>query len=193
MEERALLRRPGYAGVLGLVSLIWAAAPADARITGLIITTATAPAFAGQSFGQVGQYEQLDGTAFGEIDPHDPLDTVIQDIELAPRNSRGMVEYSMDFSILKPIDTSRGNRTILYDVVNRGNKSSPSLNIGGSATNWAMVFSNPKATRLSGADGKATLRQALESTSRSPPIKTVRKLPTPCAPNIFSILTLPAQ
>ena len=123
MEERALLRHPGYAGVLGLLSLIWAAAPADARITGLIINTTTSPAFAGQSFGQVGQYEQLDGTAFGEIDPHDPLNTVIQDIELAPRNSRGMIEYSMDFSILKPIDTSRGNRTILYDVVNRGNKS----------------------------------------------------------------------
>jgi hypothetical protein len=41
-----------------------------------------------------------------------------------------MVEYSMDFSILKPINTSRGNHTILYDVVNRGNESLPSLNIG---------------------------------------------------------------
>ena len=34
MEERALLRHPGYAGVLGLLSLIWAAAPANAHITG---------------------------------------------------------------------------------------------------------------------------------------------------------------
>ena len=107
---------------------------AQARITNLQITTKTSPAFGGQSFGAVGQYEQLDGTAFGEIDPHDRLNAVIQDIERAPRNARGMVEYSMDFSILKPIDTGKGNHTILYDVVNRGNKSSPALNIGGSAT-----------------------------------------------------------
>ena len=158
MEERALLRHPGYAGVLGLLSLIWAAAPADARITGLIISATTSPAFAGQSFGQVGQYEQLDGTAFGEIDPHDLLNTVIQDIELAPRNSRGMVEYSMDFSILKPIDTSRGNRTILYDVVNRGNKSSPSLNLGGSATNAGDGFLESEGYALvwSGWEGDIT-------------------------------------
>jgi hypothetical protein len=71
-------------------------------------------------FGSVGRYEQLGGTASGEIDPKDPLNVVIQDIELAPRNSRGMVEYSMDISILKHIDTSNGNNTILYDVVNRG-------------------------------------------------------------------------
>ena len=134
MEECALLRHPSCAVALALLSLIGAATPADARITSIVITTKTSPVFSGQSFGSVGQYEQLDGTASGEIDPKDPLNVVIQDIELAPPNSRGMVEYSMDISILKPIDTSNGNHTILYDVVNRGNKSSPSLNIGGSAT-----------------------------------------------------------
>src|SRR5438270_400928 len=130
MEESALLRRPGCAVAAGLLSLIWTAAPADARITSITISTKTSPAFGGTTFGSVGQYEQLDGTASGEIDPNDRLNTVIQDIELAPRNSRGMVEYSMDFSILKPMNTSLGNHTILYDVVNRGNKSSPALNIG---------------------------------------------------------------
>jgi hypothetical protein len=53
-------------------------------------------------FWCVGQYEQLDGVASGEIDPKGSLNAVIQDIELAPRNSRAMVEYSMDFSILNP-------------------------------------------------------------------------------------------
>ena len=134
MEECALLRHPSCAIALGLLSLIGAATPADARITSIVIATKTSPVFSGQSFRSVGQYEQLDGTAAGELDPKDPLNVVIQDIELAPRNSRGMVEYSMDISILKPIDTSNGNHTILYDVVNRGNKGSPSLNIGGSAT-----------------------------------------------------------
>ena len=123
-----------YPVALGVFWLACGAIPVQARTTNFVITTTTSPAFGGQSFGSVGQYEQLDGTASGEVDPWDPQNAVIQDIELAPRNSRGMVEYSMDFSILKPIDTTRGNHTILYDVVNRGNKSSPALNIGGSAT-----------------------------------------------------------
>jgi Alpha/beta hydrolase domain len=130
MEERTLFHYTGSAAVLGLISMMGVVTPADARITGITITAKTSPAFGGQSFGSIGQYEQLDGTTTGEIDPKGPLNAVIQDIELAPRNSRGMVEYSMDFSILKPIDASGGNHTILYDVVNRGNKSSPSLNIG---------------------------------------------------------------
>src|SRR6516162_8311345 len=158
MKERSLFHYTGSAAVLGLLSAMWVITPADARITGITITAQTSPAFSSQSFGNAGQYEQLDGTATGEIDPHDPLNTVIQDIELAPRNSRGMVEYSMDFSILKPIDTSRGNRTILYDVVNRGNKSSPALNIGGSATDAGDGFLESEGYALvwSGWEGDIT-------------------------------------
>ncbi len=107
---------------------------AEARITKIVIETRTSPAFGGASFGTVGQYEQLDGRAYGEVNPRDPLNAIITDIGLAPRNSRGMVEYSMDISILKPIDMSRGNGTLIYDVVNRGNKGITNLNIGGNAT-----------------------------------------------------------
>src|SRR4030095_11059390 len=97
---------------------------AEARITKIVIETRS-PAFGGASFGNVGQYEQLTGVAYGEVDPKDPLNAVITAIELAPLNSRGMVEYSMDFAITKPIDMSRGNGTLLYDVPNRGNIRSP--------------------------------------------------------------------
>jgi hypothetical protein len=100
MEERNLLRHPSCVVALGLLSLVGITAAAEARITSVVVTTKTSPAFGGSMFGSVGQYEQLDGTASGEIDPKDPLNAVIQDIELAPRNSRGMVEYSMDISIL---------------------------------------------------------------------------------------------
>src|SRR5215831_14978586 len=137
VEERTMLCRVTYLAGLTSFSLVWSAVLAHAGITSITIGTKTSPAFGGQSFGGIGQYEQLDGTTSGEIDPKDSPNAVIQDIDLAPRNSRGMVEYSMDFSILKPIDTSRGNHTILYDVVNRGNKSSPSLNIGVTSTNPA--------------------------------------------------------
>ena len=103
---------------------------AQAKITQIQITSRS-PVFNGASFGDVGPYEQIDGTAIGEIDPNDPLNAIIQDIALAPRNARGMVEYSTDISILKPVDTRKGNRTLLYETVNRGRKNLPFFNIGG--------------------------------------------------------------
>ena len=106
---------------------------ADAKITNIVIAKRM-PVFEGATFGAVGAYEQLDGTAYGEVDPRDPLNAMIQDLELAPRNARGMVEYSMDISILKPIDMSKGNRTLLYETVNRGRKNLPFLNIGADLT-----------------------------------------------------------
>jgi hypothetical protein len=78
------------------------------------------PTFGGLSFGSVGQYEKLRGTAYGELDPSDPWNAVITDIGLAPVNARGMVEYSMDIFILKPINLSNGNHRLLFDFNNRG-------------------------------------------------------------------------
>jgi hypothetical protein len=78
------------------------------------------PTFGGLSFGSVGQYEKLRGTAYGELDPSDLRNAVITDIELAPVNARGMVEYSMDIFILKPINLSKGNHRLLFDFNNRG-------------------------------------------------------------------------
>ena len=78
------------------------------------------PTFDGKSFGSVGQYEKLRGIAYGELDPLDPRNAVITDIQLAPINARGMVEYSMDIFILKPINLNKGNRRLLFDFNNRG-------------------------------------------------------------------------
>ena len=110
--------------------------PAGARITKLQINS-RAVAYGGASFGSVGQYETLRGVAFGEVDPHDPLNEVITDIKLAPRNARGMVEYNMDFWISKPVDMARANGTLLHDVPNRGNVRSLELNVGGSGDSVA--------------------------------------------------------
>lgn len=97
------------------------AGTADARIVRLEITD-TQPAFNGQAFGSVGAYLHLRAKAFGEVDPTHPGNTIIQDIALAPRNARGMVEYTTDVEILAPADRARGNGVLLMDVVNRGNK-----------------------------------------------------------------------
>src|SRR5215470_19975329 len=80
---------------LTIVGLVLAMAPsAQARVTRIAVEKKVSPAFDGASFGSAGQYETLAGKAFGELDPDDPHNAVIQDIKLAPRNSRGMVEYT---------------------------------------------------------------------------------------------------
>src|SRR2546427_8137946 len=98
--------------------LLGLSAPVEARITRIEITRTESPTFAGASFGGVGQFEKLVGTAYGEVDPHHPLNAIIQDIELAPRNASGMVEYSTDIHIIKPIDMTKGNQMLFYHVVN---------------------------------------------------------------------------
>ena len=91
-------------------------------ITRLTFNEAPTIAFGGASFGNVGSYEKIQGRAFGELDPANPLNAVITDITLAPRNARGMVEYAVDFYILRPVNPSRGNKVMVFDVTNRGNK-----------------------------------------------------------------------
>ena len=121
--------------VLGLTVAFYS--DADARITQIVLGPPISP-FGSTSFGNVGAYEQIDGVAFGELDPRDPLNAVIQDIALAPRNARGNVEYSTNVSILKPVDASRGNQTMLFEIVNRGNKLDPGFfNVGVTAANSA--------------------------------------------------------
>ena len=98
-----------------------AAGLAEARIVSLTITRTESPTFEGATFGDVGTYEKLVGTAIGEVDPKDPANAPIVDLALAPRNARGMVEYSTPVYILRPVHPERGNHRILYDVNNRGN------------------------------------------------------------------------
>src|SRR5215470_12600285 len=64
---------------------------------------------AGKSFGSVGAYEQLEGRIFFSADPRNPLNAVVADIQNAPRNPQGAVEFSADFVVIKPKMENRGN------------------------------------------------------------------------------------
>jgi hypothetical protein len=86
------------------------------------ITERESPVFGGAEFGAVGAYERLHGIAFCELDPSHPLNAGIVNLDRAPRNERGNVEYQSEFRILKPLDLSRGNGMLVYDVPNRGNQ-----------------------------------------------------------------------
>lgn len=90
--------------------------------------TSTVTAFEGRAFGTVGTYQKLRGKAYGELDPNDSRNAVITDLALAPRNSRGRVEYSMDIYLLKPTDLSKGNHKLFMEVNNRGGKLFGALN-----------------------------------------------------------------
>src|SRR4051794_2945585 len=107
--------------VLGAVACVLQVTPAAARVTSIEIQTVE-PFAEGASFGEVGAYERVIGTARGELDPADPRNAEIVDIALAPRNARGLVEYRTDLFILRPKDPTRGSGTLLYEVLNRGRK-----------------------------------------------------------------------
>ena len=111
------MRRYGLTLALGLLL----AGPVQARITRLEVVR-TEPAFGGQTFGPAGAYQRVFAIAHGELDPNDPVNAVIQDLALAPRNADGRVEYTTPVELLKPADMARGNRILLMEVVNRGNK-----------------------------------------------------------------------
>jgi hypothetical protein len=75
----------------------------------------------GTEFGDAGAYEKLRGRAFFALDPNAAANAAVTDLKLAPRNDRGLVEFSADFLVLRPKVAARGNATLLYEVNNRGN------------------------------------------------------------------------
>jgi hypothetical protein len=87
------------------------------------------PTFGGTTFGSVGTYDKIRGTASGTLDPKDPKNAVITDIALAPVDANGLVEYNMDFYILKPTDLTKGNHKVFFELPNRGGKQYGSLNL----------------------------------------------------------------
>jgi hypothetical protein len=76
----------------------------------------------GKTFGSTGAYEKLTGKLYFAVDPRNSANQIITDIDHAPRNADGKVEFSSDFYMLKPKDPARGNGAVLYEVSNRGNK-----------------------------------------------------------------------
>src|SRR5712691_872146 len=105
---------------IGLLSVAAIPRSAEARVTRFVVEERV-PFAVGVEWGTAGPYERLKGTAYMEVDPRDPLNAVIVNLDKAPRNAAGMVAYSSPFLILKPVDMARGNRKIWYGINNRGN------------------------------------------------------------------------
>ena len=111
-----------------LAAVMLTVTPAShARVTKIVIDKKVSPAFplkegGFQSYGTAGQYETIAGRAYGELDPNDARNAVIQDIALAPKNANGKVEYVASFFLVKPIDMSKASGLMWHDVPNRGRR-----------------------------------------------------------------------
>jgi hypothetical protein len=135
--------------------------PVDARITRIVIEHKDSPAYKGQSFGEAGRYEWLRGHAYGELDPRDPLNAIITDLQFAPRNSRGFVEYTATFTLAKPVDLSKASGVLLYEVANRGR-----IALAGSSTDagaLADLFKRGDVVLSSGWQGDIPPRDGVET------------------------------
>ena len=132
----------------GQAPVVTPVALARSGISRITVNTATDPGapsqnptFGGTTFGTVGAYQKIIGTATGLLDPADPKNALITDIQLAPRNAQGLVEYTMDYYILTPVDPTKGNHKVFVEEVNRGSKTFGTFN-GSSGGNNPTTAAN---------------------------------------------------
>lgn len=106
---------------LAFVAVLSCATVAEARLVKLEIAKREVVAD-GQAFGAAGAYEKLTGRAYFEVDPTLERNAQVFDLDRAPLNPRGLVEFSADMVILKPVDMAKGADTLFFEVNNRGRK-----------------------------------------------------------------------
>src|SRR3954454_3113763 len=97
-----------YLATMLLLGFFFFSSAAHARITKIVIEKRE-PFAGGYEFPVTGAYEKLVGKAYGEVDPKNPLNRGIVNLDKAPRNASGNIEYWMEISVLKPVDMRRGN------------------------------------------------------------------------------------
>jgi hypothetical protein len=104
-----------------IVGFMCSAAVGEARVTRLEVLKVEPIAAARTNGEAVPPYERISGKFYGELDPKDPKNALITDIQFAPKNARGLVEYVGTFALMKPADMARASGVLMYSVVNRGN------------------------------------------------------------------------
>lgn len=79
-----------------------------------------APVEGGMAFGAAGPYERITATVSFTVDPKATANRAIVDLDRAPTNAEGQVEFTADLLIFRPKDPKKANGTVLIDVPNRG-------------------------------------------------------------------------
>lgn len=120
--------RCGAVLLLGILTLSLSTLPASARVIRVQVFSRT-PVLSGRPFGPGGPYEEITARVYFAVRPGDPHDRNIVDLNKAPRNAQGEVEFSSDLFLLRPIH--RGNGALLLEIPNRGGKGLLRLIDGG--------------------------------------------------------------
>jgi hypothetical protein len=123
LNKFSLLKRSCL--IVAAATLGWTA-PVAAHVASIVIDSPAAPAFAGAPIGTAGPYVTLKGRVFGELDPRDHHNVIIQDLELAPKDAHGKVHYIATFQITMPADLSKASGLMFNEVSNRGGNAIPS-------------------------------------------------------------------
>ena len=110
--------RLGRFALLGMT--LFVAADAAAQITRFDVEVVESPALEGRRHGDIGPYERLRGVVTGAVDPDDSRHRGIVNLDRAPRNADGLVEYRATVEIYRPVDMTRWNHAIFHTVANRG-------------------------------------------------------------------------
>src|SRR5580693_3265072 len=113
--------RARIACVLSIVIFLFSTARADAHVTRVEIIS-RADVLDGRAFGLAGAYEKIVGRVYFAVNPDNLHNKLIVDLDKAPRNAQGEVEFSADLYLLKPKDMNKGNNAVLFEVSNRGGK-----------------------------------------------------------------------
>jgi hypothetical protein len=100
--------------VAALVAMLatMGAAPTRAEIVKIVIDRRNPVDAVGTSGSKIG-YEEIRGRLFGEVDPERTENAIIQDLDAAPQNARGKVEYISTFTLLRPIDAAKDSGVLL--------------------------------------------------------------------------------
>src|ERR1700682_3605872 len=109
------------AGIIGFTDC------SSAKVVKFEIIRIESPAFEGRVFGTVGTYDRIVARATVAVSSGDPHNTIIVDLDRAPRNAQGLVEAATDVEILRPTVAANGNHHLFYEALNRGNKLSLAL------------------------------------------------------------------
>jgi Alpha/beta hydrolase domain len=159
----------------------------------------------GHAFGDTGAYERLRGRALYAVDPKATAQAVVTDIDKAPVNKDGLVEFTADFLMLRPADRAKGNRRVFFDYGNRGNLRALQF------FNDARHSNNPKALEHAGngflfrrgysfvwgawqgdllpGDGRVTMNLPVATDNGKPITGPVRQEFTPVAPTLCFALS----
>jgi hypothetical protein len=88
----------------------------------------------GRAFGLAGVYERVVGRVYFAVNPENLHNRQIVDLDKAPRNAQGEVEFSADLYLFKPKDMAKGNGAVLFEVSNRGGRGILRLVDGGGSS-----------------------------------------------------------